>query len=959
MAKRHAVRWGLTLLVGSVLLGAGATPALGCDASNQHQFGLSPGCLDLRIADAPIVGNAAPDYFQAGGHPYEVISSIILNAPAASDPVFGEYWPQEAVKDLFVQLPPGLVADPPAVPPCSLEQLAGANGNSNCPADSQVGILTVFSPGVISGLFSAEIPFYRMIAPPGVPARFGFNQSGSPVTFEGKISPGGDGQLSIDLTRMNETTPIAGMRVALWGVPGDPAHTPKRACPGQVPPTGNPLGGVGPACAATLPPRPFLRLPTSCGVPANLSVKLDSWPHPGSFQEGSILTHASPGLIGDPTAGGAYPAPYPGLAAEQWGSPRGFTGCGQTPFNPSLTVGPTSQMAGGPTGLDIEMKLPQQGLDEAGAVSESDLEEAVTTLPAGLSLNPSVANGLTACTPAQAELDASGLTDCPDSSKLGTVEIVSPLLGGPLTGSIFDAERGPGQGAATLPAYIVAGEGGMAIKLFADVAVDKGGHLTARFGESPQIPIERIGLHFFGGERAPFVNPGTCGSYVASARFTPWSGTGAVDASDAFAITSGAHGGPCVSDSRNRPFKPGFRAGSTSPVAGASSALTIKLTREDGEQELSGLEMSFPPGISASLGSVPTCPDAAIAAAAGREGAAEAADPSCPSGSRVGAAIAAVGAGSEPFYMKSGRVYLAGPYEGAGFSLVVIIPGTAGPIDLGTIAMRLPLKVDPGSGRLAMKTQLPSAQNGVRLNLRQMTLNIDRPGFITNPTNCRPSSVDALIEGDGGATASVSSPFQVLGCASLRFNPSLRMKVLGKASATRHIGHPAIRTVLKLPAGSANIKRASIVFPDSEQLDPAHIRSVCKESEFAAHACPKDSIYGYAKIATPLFDTPLAGPLYMRSSSHKLPDLVAALSGKLDLNLEAKIGFVDGRLSVDLGSLPDVPVSKLTLTTRGGRRGLFVNNRNLCAASSVSTASLTAQNGKLSKRQAKLEVPCG
>jgi hypothetical protein len=962
MVERSILRLGLALLTGMSVLGAIApTVAQGCESTTQQSFGLSPGCVDLRVASAPTATDAAPDFFQAGGHPYEVVSSIRLNAPAEAGSAHSAYWPPEAVRDISMTLPLGLVANSQAVPSCSVGQLVPTSGNPICPPASQVGLVTIYAPGLLPGLTPIELPLFNMVAPAGVLARFGFNSIGGPVLADAQFHPGADGGFAIDLGRLSEALPVNGIMVNLWGVPADPAHTPKRACPGQIPTAGGfPLGDPGPSCAAGVLPRAFLKLPTACAGPQAVSVRTDSWADPGDFQSASTLTHASPGLLGDPTAGGSYPAPYPGLAAEQWGPPEGFSGCAQVPFEPAMRVRPSSQAAGSPTGLDIEVELPQRGLNEPEAIAEADLEEAVTTLPAGLSLNPSVANGLTSCSAAQVDLGSNDPAACPDSSKFGTVEMTTPLLAAPLSGSIYDAQRQPDQPSTGLPAYVVIDSGGVSIKLRTEVEIDRGsGRMTARFGEGPQIPIGRLRLHFFGGERALFVNPSSCGRYAAEGSFTPWSGTGAVRATDAFEITSGPRGGPCPSGPADRPFSPGFRAGVTSPLAGAASSLTVKLTREDGEQEPSSLEMSLPAGLTAALGDVASCPDADITGLGGRSGSAELGAPSCPLASRVGGASAAIGAGTEPFYLKTGSIYLAGPYEGAGFSLLVVLPAVAGPIDLNTLVVRLPLKMDPGDGHLTIASALPTVQNGVHLNLRQMTLNVDRPGFISNPTSCRLASIDGRIIGDGGATASVSSPFQMLDCASLPFKPGLRMKVLGGLPATRHTAHPALRTVLKARPGEANLRRASILFADSEQLDPAHIRGICKGPEFAAGKCPKGSVYGHAKLFSPLLGTPLEGPVYLRASSHKLPDLVAALSGKFDLDLGARIGFAEGRLSIELGSLPDLPLSRLILTTWGGRRGLFVNNRSLCAAPSFSTATLTAQSGRLAKRRPRLDVPCG
>jgi len=959
MTVRAAVR-RLSLLLAALgaLLALGAAPAQACDADSSHTFGIAPGCLDLRISAAPTATDTAPDFFQAGGHPFEVVSTIRFNAPSEADPVHGPYWPVEPVRNMDIAFSPGLVANLAAVPSCSREQLDGGGENAACPPDSQIGLAEISFP-LFNALSSLKLPLFRVAAPAGVPARFGFNALGSVSVLDAQL--GAAGELSMRGAKMSELLPIAGLSVGLWGVPGDPAHDPQRACPGESPPTGGLFGTTGPSCPATLPPRAFLRLPTTCSAPATSSVGVDSWLRPGEVRTTSVQIHRSPGLLGDPAAPGSYPAPYPGLAAAQWGPPQPFTGCDRLPFAPALGLRLETRAAASPSGLDLEVSFPQTGLEEPGALAEADLAAGAISLPRELSLNPAVANGLSACTPEQVGLGSSAEAACPDSSKLGTVEMASPLLSTGLSGSIYvaspEADQGGGAG---LPAYLVAGGDGVVIKLRAEMEIDRGdGSVTARFDDVPQVPISRLKMHFFGGERAPFATPVTCGRYAAAGRFVPRSGTAPVLATDAFEVATGPAGGPCPSDPRALPFAPGFQAGTTRSLAGAATALTVRLSRRDGEQEPRSFDLSMPVGLAANLAAVPVCPDAGIARAAGRAATAELADPGCPAASLVGGASVSVGVGSEPFQLKTGRLYLAGPYQGARYSLAMILPVLAGPMDLETVAMRMPLKLDPSDGRLLLKSTLPSLQGGVRLNLRRLTIDVDRPGFLSNPTNCRPASVSGRLGGSEGATAEVSAPFAMVGCDALGFKPRLRMKVLGGAAAIRHRAHPALRTVLTPRPGDANFRRATITLADSAQLDPSHIRGICSKAEFAAGACPRGSIYGRAEVISSLLGEPLRGPLYLRQSNGRFPDLVASLRGPFDLDLAARIGFSEGRMRVVMDELPDVAMTKLVLTTLGGRRGLFVNNRSLCESPSFATVAMTAQNGKLAQRAPRLGVPCG
>jgi hypothetical protein len=924
-------------------LGAlGAPRAQACDAGNQSAFGLLPGCVDVQVAAAPTSGDPSPDFFQAGGHPYEVVASMRLNAPAKGDVHTGEFWPAEPLKDLNIEFPPGLVASPAAIPPCGIERLAGEY--ATCPADSQVGTVTVAS--AFNGLDELKLPLYLIHAPAGVPARFGFDLLGESVVLDAAVLP--SGQLSIDIDDIGEVPTAVGLTLELWGVPADPAHTPMRVCPGQVPPWGGVFTAEeGPACASGLAPRAFLRVPTSCAGPQMFSFAVDSWFHPGAFQSETVETHESPGLLGDP----ASPAPYPGLDASQWGPARGFGECGRVPFGPAVEARAERDASSGQSGLDVEVSMPQAGLEEPEAVSESDLESGTVVLPPEFALNPSVANGLSFCSPTEANLGSEAPAACPDSAKLGTVELGTPLLSEPMTGSIYAAEpTGGATAGTTIPTYLVASADGVSVKLPSELSADPGdGRLRASFGPVPQLPLSRIGLRFFGGERAPFVASSACGGHPLEAELEPWSGTSAAKASTAVQFSSGSG---CAGASSSRAFAPGLSVAVANPQAGAADALAIRLTRADGEGEPTSLQLALPRGLSAAVGSVATCPDSTITAA---ETQSPAAVPDCPAAAQVGEMSAVVGAGSEPLHLAGGKVYLGGPYQGARYSLVAGLPISLGKVQLGALSIRLPLQLDPRDGHLTIAGGLPPAPAGVALNLRELLIKVDRPGFLVNPTNCGPGSVDGQVGGEGGATKNVSAALGIVGCKQLHFRPRVRITAAG-ADAARHGGHPELRMAFSRPAGDANFAGTLITLPDSLQLDPAHLAQAC---HVAISACPPSSISGHVKAFSPLFSKPLAGPVYLHRSSHRFPDLVAALHGPVGIDLKGTLGFADGRMLVRMGSIPDLPVSKLQLTVSGGKHGLLINNRDLCRSPSFATAAVSAQNGDAVRRQTKLGVPCG
>ena len=134
--------------------------------------------------------------------------------------------------------------------------------------------------------------------------------------------------------------------------------------------------------------------------------------------------------------------------------------------------------------------------------------------------------------------------------------------------------------------------------------------------------------------------------------------------------------------------------------------------------------------------------------------------------------------------------------------------------------------------------------------------------------------------------------------------------------------------------------------PHSEFIEQEHINNPCTRVQFALNHCPLGSIYGIAKAFTPLLDEPLEGPVYLRSSNNLLPDLVVDLHGQVDVELVGRIDSVKGRIRTSFESVPDAPVTKFILQMQGGKKGLIVNSRNLCASKNRAAVQFTGQNGK-------------
>jgi hypothetical protein len=953
VAERRLVLLGLATVAALLTFAIAASGASACGAAELDAFGISPGCFDQQISAAPAEGDLAPNFTQAGGHPYTITESALLNAPSANHNA-----PPEALRNLSLSLSPGIAANVSATPTCTMRQMSEELGLSAppCPPGSQVGVVDIEADLLQEGLVALKgLPIYSLGSSPGSPARFGIAFLAATIVLEGRL--GSDGGLTMTMANINQSLSVDGAIIQLWGVPADTRHTPERSCPGEPAPS---QAEDPKTCAAGVPPRALLRLPTNCDAPPLAAAEVDSWDHPGAFVTESVANHAAPGLLGDPTDAATYPVPFPGLDSSQWGPPQSLSGCDRVPFDPRLTVDGTSHEAAAATGLDVQVSFPQQGFEDSEAVAESDLRSAKIDFPPGISVNAAMANGLGACTAVQAGLGSSDPASCPDAAKLGTAEMRSPMVSTPLSGSIYLAKRENGASDLSLPVYVVAEGEGTVVKLGAQVRLDESsGRLQADFEEAPQVPLERLRLAFFGGPRAPFVNPPSCGSYAFDGLFTPWARPAPVATSAPFQVSSGLSGQPCPGP---LPFTPKIGGGSNSVAAHQPTSFAFRLTRPEGQQEMTSFDVSLPSGLSASLRGVPRCSDAAIAgaAAAGRSGADELAAPSCPAGSRLGRFGAQLGAGSEPFALDTGRVYLAGPYEGAPFSLAVIAPGVAGPLDFGTLVVRLPVRLDSRSGRVEIAGRLPTTKRGLRLGLRQISLQIDRPGFIRNPSGCGQKSLDATVGGSGGAQAQVSAPFRIRGCRKLGFSPALTMTALGGRAATHHAAHPGLRAAIVMHGKDAGMDSATITLPVAEQLDPAHLGNVCSREAFASQrGCPASTVYGQVRLRTPILDKPLRGPVYMRASEHRFPDLVAALGGEIDLNLPARLTFANGRVRLVFDSLPDVPMSKLVLTVKGGKRGILINSRDLCRAPASALVGLGAQNGRFAHFTAPLETSCG
>ncbi len=839
---------------------------------------------------------------QAGAHANMTIG---LKLATKGDAPYGR------ARDIKIELPPGVIGNPQAVPHCTAEQF----GAIACPFASQVGTTTVHVIQPTAGFYTE--PVYNMEPPKGtdIVARLGFFAVGWPALINIRLDPADFG-LTATVEGAPSASGLSQATTTIWGVPSAPVHdaeriTPEEARIGGAPPEGRPV----PASA------PFLSNPTDCSLARQVRVTASSYQLP-------------------PDQTSAMTAVFPEI-----------TGCGKLSFAPTFTTVATNPEAAAPTGVDTELSIPQP--ESPQGLATSALKSARVTLPLGFAINAAAADGLEACSAQQVGYSENVLASCPAAAKIGSIEAVVPALEKPLHGAVYQRTPEPGH---LFGFWVVADEQGVHLKLPAQIEPNSlTGQLTAIVDHIagldglPQVPVEDLKLNFFGGPRAPVATPTGCGTYQTEFSFAPWSGRPAVQGSTPMQITVGCGKGG---------FAPQIQAGSLSPAGGHYTPFAFTLTRQDGEANPATIALHLPQGLLAKLAGVPLCPEADAAAGA------------CPAASRLGSLTAASGVGGAPLWIpQPGKAataaYLAGPYKGAPYSIVSVVPAQAGPFDLGTVVNRAGIYIDPETALATIKTDpLPQILAGAPIDYRTVHVDVDRKDFTLNPTSCAEKTIRATVTAASGKSAEPTDGFQATGCSKLGFSPKLKLRFTG---ATKRSGNPAVKAVLTQPAGQAGISSVTTVLPASEFIDNSHINNPCTRVQFNADACPESSILGTARAYTPLLDQPLEGPIYFRSNGgdRELPDLVVDLHGGVHITL---VGFIDSvtkkgsessRLRTRFLGVPDAPVSKFVLSLYGGERGLLENNQNLCSAKTVATVQMSGQNGRQHDTQTQVAKSCG
>jgi len=903
---------------------------------------------------------------QAGSHPFQLTTTLAFDQTLASyagaGGENGVYPSAPALpRDLRFRLPPGLVGRVSELPQCSEAQFSAISGpRANlCPSDTALGVATVLLNDPIAGIGVADysVPVFNLEPAPGEPARFGFEVENVPIVLKTAVAAGGDYPVEVSVQNASQAVQVLQTQVTLWGVPAEAAHDSARGwdClddgywvirqPGES------------TCPPTTPedqqhPIAFLTLPTSC-TPLSSTVSGDSWP----FGE----QHTIQPLQGQTT----YTGPS-------------LTGCETLAFDPSFTTQLETPLASTPTGINGTLTFPQPGLLEPEGRAEASLQNTTLTLPEGVQVNPSAANGLAACSEEQVgykdQNPQTGLyeyspqqPDCPENSKIATLHARTPLLAEELTGALYLMEPAAnGEGAknpfnSLIGLYVVleAPHSGILVKLGAEVHLnEQTGREEAVFPGTPQLPFHEFTLSLFGGTRAATASPAFCGSYQAAGGFTGWSGALASPLSEPpFQILAGPGGSACPNG--HLPFSPSFTAGPQTPKAGALTPVVVKLGRPDGDQPLTGVSVTEPPGFAALLANVTPCQEPPV----GQEW-------SCGQASQIGEARAYSGLGPEPVIV-TGQAYLTSGYDGAPFGLLIRTLAQAGPFNLGWVNVRSRINVNPSTAQVTVSTDpgprgegIPTLLKGVPVQIKALEVAVNRPNFTFNPTNCAADAFTGSLGGGEGTSAPVSSTFSTENCAALPFHPTFTAATKGQASKAN--GASLTVKVTSQGLGVANIAKTVVTLPKQLPSRLTTIQKACLAATFEANpaSCPEGSLVGTATIHTPIFDNPLSGPAYLVSHGNAaFPDVEFVLQGEgVRIVLDGQTDIKKGVTTATFNNVPDAPFTSFETSFPTGPHSALTANVpeskkfDLCGERLVMPTLITAQNGAVIEQSTQVAI---
>jgi hypothetical protein len=791
---------------------------------------------------------------------------------------------KEDPKDMVFDFAPGLNVNPRPVPPCPRRVFDEFpfTGNS-CPAESQVGVAG-------GGANESPVPLYSIEPGPNEAGLFGI-QGFPPLKLLVRLRPEDQG-LSV---RLNDLPQAAGsappkIRLEFWGIPADHQES------------------------TLIPRRAMLTTPTRCDAgPLTATAATHTWQQPDRWVSATADTGHS------------------------------LSGCEELPFDPALGFSLATPAADSPSGVGIDLTVPQD--EDPAGLATSQLKDANIALPKGMTISPGGADGLLSCSDAQFGLASASDPSCPTASRVGTVELDVPALSKPLAGTIYLGAERPGE---RFRLFLAAAAKGSQVKFAGSLHADPlSGRLTAALNDLPEASFARMSLHFDGGPGALLATPLNCAPATTTATFTPYSATTPIERQSAVEL-SAPGGSACPAQP---PFAPTLSGGSTDPRPGHATAFTATVRRRDGEELPERLQIALPAGMSAALGSVEPCPESALA------------KQSCPTSSRLGKAVAELGPGESPAAI-DGEIYLTGPYRRAPLGLALLFKANLGPFDLGSLSIRATLGIDPLTGQVTLATDpLPSAMEGIPIRFQTLGLDLERPGFMRNPTSCVPATLSATLHSTSGRVARPSSPFALHNCIALPFRPALSL-ALGERAELGAGGRPSLRLGLRVPAKSANLRSLQVALPKLLKLDSGGLREICARRAAQRGQCPPGSRVGSALAKTPLLKAPMKGSLYVaQPPDNGPPDIWAHLAGAgLEVNLRGETGRKDGHPVTRFAGMPDFPLASLALVFSGAKHGLLRLQGDPCGGAGrrlQGEAEIAGQNGARVAARVRVGVGCG
>lgn len=929
-------------------------------------FGFLPGTEGFAVS--ALADGGAPASV-TGSHPYQLSIELGLNKGGEFEGQPGATFADGDIRDLRIEMPSGMTVNPSVVPTCATSvfntprtsPFAVTRSGENCPAVTQVGTVEVHTSA--DGGQVRRFGVFNLDPPRGVATRLGFAPFGAPIVFNAHLHPeaGGRYALTLEARDIPQSLDLHGLDLVLWGIPWGASHNGERGnCLNEAEPD-FPWAKCSVGHPAVFPLEAYLTLPIECSASLAFTARASSWQQPADVAAEAVNR-------------------------DFLGQPVPVASCSTTPFEPHPAAFLTIKRASSASGFNFRLSHDDRGVTHPLLRAPSPARRAVLTLPPGVTVNPSVGAGLGVCTPAQyaAETAFSAQGEaCPNAAKIGDFRTRTPLFEGEwLEGAVYlaapDEPTTATPGAenpfdSLLALYLVTKlpRRGLLVKVAGRIVAEPTtGNLTAVFDGLPQLPYTDLELNLRPGQRAFLVSPPACGAAISQVQLTPWAlGPPDADVSTPSQIETGFDNGPCPTGA-TLPFAPDAVTGGVNAHVGAYTPYFVRLSRKDNEQEITSYSLILPKGITGKLAGIPFCPEAAIAAARAKRGFAETANPSCPQASQVGRTHTGYGVGGALAYAP-GRIYLAGPYNGRPLSLVTVNAATIGPFDLGTYVIRSAFAVDPHTAQLRIDAgssdPIPHIVDGIPLHLRDIRVYMDRHQFTRNPSSCAASEMISSLTGSGARfgdpsddpSVTVSRRFQLFNCLTLDFRPKLGLRLRG---GSRRGAYPSLRaTFAARGPQDSSLKRIEVTMPHSLFLAQEHIRTVCTRPQFDAERCPQGSVYGTAVVHTPLFEEPLRGEVYLRSSSGKLPDLVASLrSGEVRIVVEGRIGpGKHGGINAFFDNLPDAPIDRFTMTLSGGKRGLLVNSANICKAPPLASVSALGQNNIGTVFTSKLRGQCG